>query len=120
LANPERQGPRQRVSWSDRDTQLLLDFIQEYGARWSTIESKCRDYFEHPRNQQAYRDRARNLKTEFLIADALLPPNFDDVALGTKEIVKVKAVGKNPYRKEDDIDANGNPINTEFAESTPF
>ncbi|RGP77443.1 hypothetical protein FLONG3_4448 [Fusarium longipes] len=115
LADPERQGPRQRVSWSDHDTQLLLDFIQEHGARWSTIENIGKDHFEHPRNQQAYRDRARNLKTEILIADALLPPNFNDVALGNKEIVKVKTVGKNPYRKEEDIDANGNPINTELA-----
>ncbi|KAM0307529.1 hypothetical protein ACHAPM_000249 [Fusarium culmorum] len=120
LADPGRQGPRQRVPWSDHDTQLLLDYIQEHGARWSMIESECKHYFEHPRNQQAYRDRARNLKTELLITDAVLPPNFNDVVLGSKEIIRVKAVGKNPNRREEDVDADGDPINTELPESTPF
>ncbi|EYB29924.1 hypothetical protein FG05_13312 [Fusarium graminearum] len=120
LADPGRQGPRQRVPWSDHDTQLLLDYIQEHGARWSMIESECKHYFEYPRNQQAYRDRARNLKTELLITDAVLPPNFNDVVLGSKEIIRVKAVGKNPDRREEDVDADGDPINTELPESTSF
>ncbi|KAL6917720.1 hypothetical protein FSST1_009215 [Fusarium sambucinum] len=120
LADPDRQGTRQRVPWSDHDTQLLLDLIQEHGARWSMIESECKNYFEHPRNQQAYRDRARNLKTEVLITDAVLPPNFNEVALGSKEIARVKAVGKNPHRREEDVETNGNPINTELLESTLF
>ncbi|GKU18473.1 unnamed protein product [Fusarium langsethiae] len=120
LADPDRQGTRQRVSWSDHDTQLLLDLIQEHGARWSMIESECKHYFEHPRNQQAYRDRARNLKTELLITDAVLPPNFNQVALGSKEIARVKAVGKNPHRREEDVDSDGNPVDTELPEYTPF
>ncbi|KAF4457313.1 hypothetical protein F53441_735 [Fusarium austroafricanum] len=119
MAEAERQGPRQRVFWSEHDSQVLLNLIQEYGVRWSTIETMG-ERFEYPRNQQAYRDRARNLKTEMLIADIPLPPNFDDVALGSKEVAKIKGVGKNPYRKEADVDGNGKPINTEFAESTPF
>ncbi|KAG8671587.1 hypothetical protein FPOAC2_04936 [Fusarium poae] len=120
LANPDRQGTRQRVPWSDHDTQLLLDLIQEHGARWSMIESECKNYFEHPRNQQAYRDRARNLKTELLITDAALPPNFNEVALGSKEIARVKAVGKNPHRREEDVGADGKPVNTELSGFTPF
>lgn len=119
MADPERQGPRQRVPWSEHDSQVLLDLIQEYGVRWSSIET-MRERFEYPRNQQAYRDRARNLKTEILMIDMLLPPNFDGVALSNKEIIKIKGVGKNPFRKEADVDDDNNPINTELAELTPF
>ncbi|KAF5605906.1 hypothetical protein FPCIR_276 [Fusarium pseudocircinatum] len=119
MADPERQGPRQRVPWSEHDSQALLDLIQEYGVRWSSIETMS-ERFEYPRNQQAYRDRARNLKTDILMIDMLLPPNFDGVALSNKEIAKIKGVGKNPFRKEADVDDHNNPINTELAESTPF
>ncbi|EWY88274.1 hypothetical protein FOYG_09540 [Fusarium oxysporum NRRL 32931] len=119
MADPERQGPRQRVPWSEHDSQVLCDLIKEYGVRWSSIETMS-ERFEYPRNQQAYRDRARNLKTELLMIDMPLPPNFDAVALSNKEIAKIRGVGKNPFRKEADIDDNNNPINTELAESTPF
>ncbi|KAG9499840.1 hypothetical protein J7337_008302 [Fusarium musae] len=119
MADPERQGPRQRVPWSEHDSQVLLDLIQEHGVRWSSIETMS-ERFEYPRNQQAYRDRARNLKTDILMIDMLLPPNFDGVALSNKEIAKIKGVGKNPFRKEADVDDHNNPINTELAEFTPF
>ncbi|CAG7563365.1 unnamed protein product [Fusarium equiseti] len=114
MADPERQVSRQRVPWSDNDSLLLIECIKEWGVRWSTIQSQGQHLFEHPRNQQAYRDRARNIKTELLILDRVLPPNFNDVALGNKEIVKIQSIGKNPYRKEEDIDADGNPVNTEL------
>ncbi|KAH7168629.1 hypothetical protein DER46DRAFT_645155 [Fusarium sp. MPI-SDFR-AT-0072] len=119
MADPERQGPRQRVPWSEHDSRVLCDLIKEYSVRWSTIETMS-ERFEYPRNQQAYRDRARNLKTELLMIDMPLPPNFDAVALSNKEIAKIRGVGKNPFRKEADIDDDNNPINTELAESTPF
>lgn len=47
-------------------------------------------------------------------ADANLPPGFDLVVLGKKEREAVMAVGKNPERKEADVDEAGRPINTEL------
>ncbi|KAM0356077.1 hypothetical protein ACHAPU_000471 [Fusarium lateritium] len=120
MADNERQGGKQRVQWSQRDSQVLIDLVAEYGVRWSTIQTHGDDLFEYPRNQQAYRDRARNIKTELLIIDVALPPNFDGVALSNKEIQKIKTAGKNPYRRENDVDEQGNPINTELAEPTIF
>jgi hypothetical protein len=70
--------------------------------------------FQHPRNQQAYRDKARNLKVDFLSTNAVLPPGFDLVALGTKEVRLLQARGKNPFRRERDLDDEGNAINTEY------
>lgn len=120
MADSERSGGKQRVPWSQHDSQVLINLIAEYGVRWSTIETRGEPLFEYPRNQQAYRDRARNVKTELLIIDVALPPNFDGVALSNKEIIKIKAAGKNPNRREEDVDEQGNPINTELVESTPF
>lgn len=51
-------------------------------------------------------------------ADGLLPRGFDLVVLGKKEREAVKACGKNPDRKEADIDMSDpekpRPINTEL------
>ncbi|KAG6109883.1 hypothetical protein E4U13_005644 [Claviceps humidiphila] len=103
---------RQRNPWSDDDSTLLVQLIAEEHAKWSTIERKHGHRFERPRNQQAYRDRARNMKVDFLLADAVLPPGFDLVVLGKKEEIKVEFGGRNPHRRVDDCDENGRPINT--------
>ncbi|PNY25162.1 Uncharacterized protein TCAP_04902 [Tolypocladium capitatum] len=108
-----RGGPRTRVPWSEDDTILLIELICETNASWAVIQSSHNHKFEYPRNQQAYRDKARNLKVEFLLSDAVLPPGFDHVALGSKEVIKIREKGKNHMRQEFDIDSRGNPINTE-------
>jgi hypothetical protein len=43
-----------------------------------------------------------------------LPLSFDYVVLGKKERQAVIACGRNPDRKEDDIDEEGKPINTVY------
>jgi hypothetical protein len=42
----------------------------------------------------------------------LLPPGFDLVVLGKKERQAVIAAGRNPDRKESDIDDDDKPTNT--------
>jgi hypothetical protein len=44
----------------------------------------------------------------------VLPENFDDIALGQKEIAKLTSFRKNPNRKQNDLDRHGNPIRTEL------
>ncbi|KAG5979523.1 hypothetical protein E4U55_005082 [Claviceps digitariae] len=101
---------RQRHKWSDRDSATLIELIAQERAGWSIIEQRHNDKFEHPRNQQAYRDRARNMKVDFLLADAVLPPCFDLVVLGKKEIDKVLAGGRNPFRKEHEFIKEGDVV----------
>ncbi|KAL6410422.1 SANT SWI3, ADA2, N-coR and TFIIIB'' DNA-binding domain-containing protein [Ilyonectria robusta] len=98
---------KQRHVWSHHDCALLIQLIRERHAAWATMEHNDNDKFEHPRNQQAYRDKARNMKVDYLMTDAIMPPCFDLVALGKKEIDRLISLGKNPYRKESDIDADG-------------
>ncbi|KAL2134197.1 hypothetical protein VTI74DRAFT_762 [Chaetomium olivicolor] len=109
--------PQVRSSWVRKDVSLLIKAVNTYQCKWSTIEKEIKAGvipFERPRDQQALRDKARLLKQDFLKADAVLPRGFDLVVLGKKEREAVKACGKNPERKEADIDENGQPINTEL------
>uniref|UniRef100_A0A8H7TUG8 Myb-like domain-containing protein n=1 Tax=Bionectria ochroleuca TaxID=29856 RepID=A0A8H7TUG8_BIOOC len=111
---------KSRQPWSSNDTNLLVDLVHAKQAKWSKIEEDENHRFEHPRNQQAYRDKARNLKVEYLLSDRVLPPSFNLVALSKKEIDRLISFGKNPYRKEDDLDDDGNPIGTEYARPGEF
>lgn len=115
-SSPVRTGQKQRRQWSDNDTYTLIDLVRKTHAGWSVMEKHYGDRFEIPRNQQAYRDKARNLKVDLLMTDRVLPPCFDLVALSKKETDKVVSYGKNPYRKENDLDDDDNPINTDLEE----
>lgn len=108
------QPLKQRQQWSDNDQFLLIDLVARCHGSWSRIDKEHGRRFEYPRNQQAYRDKARNLKVDFLMTDKVLPPCFDLVTLGPKEVQKLSSFGKNPYRKEKDLDDDGTPINTEM------
>lgn len=48
----------------------------------------------------------------FQRTDAALPPGFDLVVLGRKEKEMVMQAGRNPERREDDVDAAGNVTNS--------
>jgi hypothetical protein len=141
-ANRKHKEPQVRSAWVRNDVRLLVKAVDSYECKWSAIEEAIKKGiipFERPRNQQALRDKARLLKQDFLKwvpifnhtllypvtrtlltrsdcyrADAVLPRGFDLVVLGKKEKNAVMAVGKNPERKEADVDENGQPINTEL------
>ncbi|KAL7938244.1 hypothetical protein V8C35DRAFT_291364 [Trichoderma chlorosporum] len=106
------QSLKKRFVWSDRDSAVLIELIAKRAAGWATIFKEDSHRFELPRNAQAYRDRARNMKVDFLISDAVLPRGFDMVALSKKEIERLEKMGKNPARRERDVDGNGRPTNT--------
>ncbi|PMB63803.1 hypothetical protein BM221_010274 [Beauveria bassiana] len=104
-----------RVRWSQHDDEALLASIAKHYAKWADIERQAKHLFEHPRDQQAYRDRARNLKVKYILNDEPLPYGFDWVTLGPKEKERLLKHGKNYERMEADIDKNtGRPTNTEY------
>lgn len=70
--------------------------------------------FETPRTQQQIRDKARNIKVDFLKADSPLPAGFDGIALGKKERTAVINARRNPDRREDDVDDYGHVNNNYY------
>ncbi|OAA72229.1 hypothetical protein ISF_01302 [Cordyceps fumosorosea ARSEF 2679] len=123
-STPRPRGPviiigRQRHPWSDHDSAVLVAKVAEHYGKWGCIEAddEKNHIFEHPRNQQAYRDRARNMKVDYLLRDHRLPRGFDGVSLSGKEVQRVVNANKNPMRREEDWDeATGRPTNTEFVD----
>lgn len=113
-ATPTLADFRQRHPWSNEDAEMLIHLIGERHAAWSLIERADKSKFQRPRHQQAYRDKARNMKVDFLMTDAVLPPCFDLVTLGKKEIDRLINYGKNPFRREKDVNTTGRAINTEY------
>ncbi|KAH6697062.1 hypothetical protein F5X68DRAFT_186055 [Plectosphaerella plurivora] len=125
--------PQQRIPWSNEDTHKLLGFIAEHGCSWKILHEMAnpvkksddppekpapphnpRVHFSVYRNQQAIRDKARNLKVDFLKADMVLPTGFDNVVLSKKEIALLQSRHRNPDRREADVDARGFATNTYY------
>lgn len=98
-----------RYAWSARDSNQLIKLMAKHCCSWAAIAKE--GGFEVQRNQQAVRDHARILKVQFLKGDSLLPAFFDNVALGEKERQAIINIGRNPDRKEHDVDENGNITN---------
>ncbi|KAK5998730.1 hypothetical protein PT974_01112 [Cladobotryum mycophilum] len=122
LQTARAQNPvtyKQRHVWTDHDSAVLIDLIARRHAGWALMDKSDASLFEMPRNAQAYRDRARNMKVDFLITDSVLPPGFDLVTLGKKEIDRLMRLGKNPSRREDDLDEEGRPIRTDYRHAHP-
>ena len=106
---------RMRVPWSEEDTNVLLQLVRECGAKWSLMDKEpYASRFIERRNQQAYRDKARNMKVDFLITDAVLPAGFDLVYLSKKERERLTGLGKNPDRRQADVGEDGRATNTEW------
>ncbi|GAP91357.1 putative myb DNA-binding domain protein [Rosellinia necatrix] len=120
LVNKPR-GHQIRERWSNADTERLLRFIadEDISCSWAVMEREGKEKggFQTNRNQQAIRDKARNLKKGYLCADAALPKGFDYVYLSKKERDDVIAAGRNPDRMEDDIDAHGRVIRNRWEAS---
>lgn len=57
-----------RKAWTDVETGLLLDLIEEHGTSWRLLKQIDleNDYLLNDRDQVALKDKARNMKLDFL------------------------------------------------------
>ncbi|KAH8601669.1 hypothetical protein B0O99DRAFT_607132 [Bisporella sp. PMI_857] len=91
----QRNEPtRARIPWSESDQRRLIHYIGKYGCSWATIEQNGRFERTQGVNQVGLKDKARNLKVNYLKAGTAfddLPLHFDRIALGIKEKRAVNA-----------------------------
>ncbi|KAL8822498.1 MAG: hypothetical protein Q9191_006768 [Dirinaria sp. TL-2023a] len=84
-----------RTAWTDEETQTLLELIEEHGTSWRLL--KDIDLKKHHvlarRDQVALKDKARNMKLDFLKAGHNLPENFQYVPLNKIQIQKLHDLG---------------------------
>lgn len=84
-----------RTAWTDEETQTLLELIEEHGTSWrllKDIDLKTHHVL-HRRDQVALKDKARNMKLDFLKAGHNLPENFQYVPLNKIQIQKLHDLG---------------------------
>ncbi|ELR10768.1 hypothetical protein VC83_00108 [Pseudogymnoascus destructans] len=108
---------QRRMKWTQDEEAGFINLIGRYGVGWAALHARghAEGIFDECRNQGSLKDKARNMKVDFLISGGPLPANFDLIAIGQKERDKVLSRGKNPYRKEGElvgqeaIDMDGQP-----------
>ena len=64
LHNPKRV--QKRRAWTDEETEVFIDLIGEYGISWSLLKTMDADDVLAYRDQVALKDKARNMKVDFL------------------------------------------------------
>ncbi|KAI9749922.1 MAG: hypothetical protein M1815_002115 [Lichina confinis] len=76
------QPVQTRKPWSAEATQRLIKYIEDdrYQTSWAKIEH-AQDPLLKGRGQVALKDKARNIKFDYLKSGVELPENFDRVAL---------------------------------------
>lgn len=55
---------QRRIPWSEHDEERLISLIEDSGCSWSFLEKV--GGFEHQRNQVALKDKARNMKVDYI------------------------------------------------------
>ncbi|KAF2226566.1 hypothetical protein BDZ85DRAFT_51537 [Elsinoe ampelina] len=93
---PMRATPRQprpRTGWSNDENQALMDLMAIYGCAWSEIKKADQSGSNtlSLRTAEDIRFKARNIKLTVLQGPGpdAMPPGFEDVPLGKKEIEKL-------------------------------
>lgn len=55
-----------RRGWTDEETETLIELIEDWGTSWSDLKEKDRKKILKDRDQVALKDKARNIKFDFL------------------------------------------------------
>ncbi|KAK6522006.1 TTAGGG repeat binding factor [Arthrobotrys megalospora] len=82
--------PRTRRSWSDDEVDLLVAGIATIGPRWATIRDS---FFGGERTDVNLKDKARNLKFEFLKKGETLPEGFQHVTIDVRMLENLRNKG---------------------------
>ncbi|KAF2665489.1 hypothetical protein BT63DRAFT_459069 [Microthyrium microscopicum] len=84
---------QERKKWTEEETSALIAYIEEFGTSWAQIqkEDANRGAILKVRDQVALKDKARNLKFEYLKAGHPLPSNFASVSLSKAMRLKLEA-----------------------------
>ncbi|GAD92322.1 Myb-like DNA-binding protein, putative [Paecilomyces variotii No. 5] len=95
-AYPDSSRTRRR--WSNEENDRLIYLIENYGVSWAALKRKDDLMEDGPkledRDQVQLKDRARNIKIEYIRNGYELPRNFDKVGLKKADIDRLRAIGR--------------------------
>ncbi|KAL8826974.1 MAG: hypothetical protein Q9170_007201 [Blastenia crenularia] len=91
------QKPQVRTPWSEDETNRLLELIDEHGISWSRLKEMDRMHEDgslfDTRDQVALKDKARNIKFDYLKAGITMPRNFAAIPINKLQIQKLAGMG---------------------------
>ncbi|KAL8883241.1 MAG: hypothetical protein Q9192_007326, partial [Flavoplaca navasiana] len=86
-----------RKPWSVEETNRLLELIEEHGLSWSLLKKLDHLHKDgavlQDRDQGALKDKARNIKLDYLKVSRWLPRQFCDVPLNANMVSKLASLG---------------------------
>ncbi|KAL8863508.1 MAG: hypothetical protein Q9178_000189 [Gyalolechia marmorata] len=86
-----------RNPWSDEETNRLQELIEDFGLSWSFLRDQDNRHKDGPalmeRDQVALKDKARNMKMDYLKASSYLPKNFRGIPINAAMIDKLMSMG---------------------------
>lgn len=90
-----------RTRWTPTEEDALVDYIRRLGCSWSRIKKEDSDDTDDKvpprwldgRDQVALKDKARNMKFDFIKAGVQLPPNFEHVPLNARQKERLREIG---------------------------
>ncbi|KAL8727461.1 MAG: hypothetical protein Q9166_006049 [cf. Caloplaca sp. 2 TL-2023] len=89
--------PQTRRPWSEMETNRLQELIEEFGLGWSYLKQQDRTHPDGPalgeRDQVALKDKARNMKLDYLKASIYLPKNFRGIPINAAHVDKLSGMG---------------------------
>ncbi|KAI5846530.1 hypothetical protein DFP73DRAFT_526022 [Morchella snyderi] len=85
---------RRRKAWGRKQTALLIRIIGEEGCKWAEIRDMNVPEFSGRTNVQL-KDKARNIKYDYLKARMQLPRNFEDVTISRTQVQTLIQMGIN-------------------------
>ncbi|OAP59108.1 hypothetical protein AYL99_06406 [Fonsecaea erecta] len=94
---PDPQRGQVRIPYTNDEVERLMELIALYGTQWVRILEKDRTHEKGPvllgRTQVQLKDKARNMKLVFLKAGHRLPPGFELVSVGQRQINELRKLG---------------------------
>ncbi|KAF2151382.1 hypothetical protein K461DRAFT_295437 [Myriangium duriaei CBS 260.36] len=88
---------RTRNKFSQEEEERVLDLIGAHGPQYATIKRIDEEDLNVlvRRNAEDIRFKVRNMKVDYLKSGVPLPPNFEEIKLGKKEIDQLERLGIN-------------------------
>lgn len=87
--------PQRRSAWTGAETDMLYYLITEYGTSWKLLKEQdsVQDCVLEARDQVSLKDKARNMKMDYLKAGRVLPQNFERISLSQLQIKRLRDGG---------------------------
>ncbi|KAI9767306.1 MAG: hypothetical protein M1840_005715 [Geoglossum simile] len=84
--------PQARRQWTEQEVVRFIELVEEHGPSWAKIE-KVGDPLLAGRTQVNLKDKARNMKFDFVKAGSEIPVGFDTVRLSRNQINMLREIG---------------------------